>query len=76
MIKIKFINSALVKCKLIILRKYNHPTKSFITEKDKQKIINNPQRYSNLPVRVRMGKFYTDNELKKYKEKSLKRKLP
>lgn len=43
-----------------------------VTKNMKSKAINNP----DLTVRQRMGLFYTDEEKKKYIEKSLKRKLP
>ena len=39
-------------------------------------IIENPQKYSNCDVRVRCGKFYTDEELQRKIEDSLNRELP
>lgn len=47
-----------------------------ITEKMKEDIKKNPGKYIDCPVRIREGKFYTDEELDKYIEESLKRPLP
>ena len=47
-----------------------------ITEKMREDVIKNPDKYINCPPRIRMGKFYTDEELDKYIEDSLKRPLP
>lgn len=47
-----------------------------ITEKMKEDIKKNPGKYIDCPVRIREGKFYTDEELDRYIEESLKRPLP
>ena len=47
-----------------------------VTEKMRKDIIENPQKYSNCDVRVRCGKFYTDEELQRKIEDSLHRELP
>lgn len=47
-----------------------------ITEAMKEDIKKNPGKYTGCPVRIREGMFYTDEELDKYIEDSLKRKLP
>ena len=47
-----------------------------ITEETRGKVIENPLRHLNCPPRIRMGKFYTDEEYQKYIEESLKRPLP
>lgn len=43
-----------------------------ITEDVRKKNVKNP----NLPVRQRLGMFYTDSEKEEYIKKSLKRKMP
>ena len=47
-----------------------------ITEKMKEDIKKNPGKYTSCPVRIREGMFYTDEELDRYIEESLKRPLP
>ena len=47
-----------------------------ITEKMKEDIKKNPGKYIDCPVRIREGNFYTDEELDRYIEESLKRPLP
>ena len=47
-----------------------------ITEETRQYVLAHPEKHLNCPVRVRMGKFYTDKEWEEYSRKSLKRKLP
>ena len=47
-----------------------------ITEETRKKVIENPLRHLNCPARIRMGKFYTDEEWEAYVKKSLKRPLP
>lgn len=47
-----------------------------ITEETRQYVLAHPERHLNCPVRIRMGKFYTDKEYEKYVSRSLKRKLP
>lgn len=32
--------------------------------------------HSKLPLRIRMGKFYTEQEIVEYRNKSLRRRLP
>ncbi|MBQ3021173.1 MAG: hypothetical protein IJD92_03010 [Bacilli bacterium] len=50
--------------------------KPIITKQTRENILNSPNLYSNCDIRVRMGKFYTDEEKEKYIEESLKRPLP
>ena len=47
-----------------------------ITEETRKYVIENPMKHLNCPPRIRMGKFYTDEEWKAYVKKSLKRPLP
>ena len=47
-----------------------------ITEETRKKVIENPMSHSNCPVRIRMGKFYTDEEWEKRENKVLSMKLP
>lgn len=47
-----------------------------ITEAMKKDVSKHPEKYINCPPRIRMGKFYTDEELEKYIEDSLNRHLP
>lgn len=47
-----------------------------ITEETKKFVIEHPELHSRCPVRIRLGKFYTDEEYEKYREKTLNRKLP
>ena len=47
-----------------------------ITEKMKEDIKKNPGKYIDCPVRIIEGNFYTDEELDRYIEESLKRPLP
>ena len=47
-----------------------------VTEETRKDVIENPQKYSGCDIRIRMGKFYTDEEWdKRSKEMSLV-KLP
>ncbi len=47
-----------------------------ITEKTREDVLNNPEKYTSCDARIRMGKFYTDEEYEKYIESSLNRPLP
>ena len=47
-----------------------------ITEETRKYVIENPMKHLNCPPRIRMGKFYTDEEWEAYVKKSLKRPLP
>lgn len=49
-----------------------------VTEENRKDVIENPQKYSSCNNRIRMGKFYTDEEFKKKKkiEEGLSRELP
>lgn len=47
-----------------------------ITEETRRKVLENPVRHLNCPVRIRMGKFYTDEEWEKRENKVLSMKLP
>jgi len=47
-----------------------------VTEETRKDVIENPQKYSSCDVRIRMGKFYTDEEYEKRVEEVLSRPLP
>ena len=47
-----------------------------VTEETRNDVIKHPQKYSCCDVRIRMGKFYTDEELQKKLDEGLSRKLP
>ena len=47
-----------------------------ITEEMRKDVLEHPEKYINCPPRIRMGKFYTDEEKEEYLKKSLKRPLP
>ena len=47
-----------------------------VTEKIKKDVAKKPQKYSNCDARIRMGKFYTDDEYQKKIDEGLNRKLP
>ena len=47
-----------------------------VTEKVRKDAIENPQKYSGCEARIRMSKFYTDEEYSRYLEESLNRELP
>lgn len=47
-----------------------------ITEETRNYVIENPMKHLNCPPRIRMGKFYTDEEYERYIEESLNRPLP
>lgn len=47
-----------------------------ITEKTREDVLNNPEKYTSCDARIRMGKFYTDEEYERYFESSLNRPLP
>ena len=47
-----------------------------VTEESRDDVIKNPQKYSSCDVRIRMGKFYTDEELQERITQGLSRKLP
>lgn len=47
-----------------------------VTEETKKDVIANPQKYSGSDVRIRMGKFYTDEEYQRKIEEGLSRELP
>lgn len=47
-----------------------------VTEETRNDVTKNPQKYSNCDARIRMGKFYTDEEYQKKINEGLNRKLP
>ena len=47
-----------------------------ITEETRNDVLEHPERCINCSPRIRMGKFYTDEEYERYKEKTLNRPLP
>lgn len=47
-----------------------------VTEETRKDVIANPQKYSGCDVRIRMGKFYTDEEYQRKIEEGLSRELP
>lgn len=47
-----------------------------ITEEMRKDVLEHPERYINCPPRIRMGKFYTDEEYERYIEEGLNRTLP
>ena len=47
-----------------------------VTEESRDDVIRNPQKYSSCDVRIRMGKFYTDEEHQERINQGLSRKLP
>lgn len=47
-----------------------------ITEETRKDVLAHPQLYANCDVRVRMGKFYTDEEYQRRREEVLNRPLP
>lgn len=47
-----------------------------ITEEMRKDVLEHPEKYINCPPRIRMGKFYTDEEYERYIEESLNRPLP
>lgn len=47
-----------------------------VTEETRKNVIENPQKYSSCDVRIRMGKFYTDEEYQRKIEEGLSRELP
>lgn len=47
-----------------------------VTEETRKDVIENPQKYSGCDVRIRMGKFYTDEEYQIKVEEGLSRELP
>ena len=47
-----------------------------VTEETRKDVIANPQKYSGCDVRIRMGKFYTDEEYQRKIEEGLGRGLP
>ena len=47
-----------------------------VTEETRKDVIENPQKYSNCDVRIKMGKFYTDEESQEKIEEELNRELP
>lgn len=56
---------------------FEQPYSEFhVTEKTKNNVLNNSNRYIGCDVRIRKGKFYTDEELENYIKESLKRPLP
>ena len=46
------------------------------TEETRKDVIENPQKYSNCDVRIKMSKFYTDEEYKRKIEDGLSKELP
>ena len=47
-----------------------------VTKETRKDVIANPQKYSSCDVRIRMGKFYTDEEYQRKIEEGLSRELP
>lgn len=47
-----------------------------VTEETRKDVIENPQKYSGCDIRIRMGKFYTDEEYQRKIEEGLSRELP
>ena len=47
-----------------------------VTEELRENIKANPKIALGCDARIRMGKFYTDEEYEEYRKKSLERKLP
>ncbi|MBO4246180.1 MAG: hypothetical protein J5892_05550 [Bacilli bacterium] len=47
-----------------------------VTDKTKEDVFIHPGAYLNCDSRIRMGKFYTDQEYKNYKKRVLSRPLP
>ena len=47
-----------------------------VIEEIRKDVIENPQKYSSCDVRIRMGKFYTDEECQRKIEEGLSRELP
>lgn len=47
-----------------------------ITEVMKKEVLEHPEKYMNCSPRIRMGKFYSDEEYERYIEESLNRPLP
>lgn len=47
-----------------------------ITEETRRYVIENPMKHMNCPVRIRMGKFYTDEEWEKRSKEVLSKRLP
>ena len=47
-----------------------------ITEEMRNDVLEHPERYINCPLRVRMGKFYTDDEYERLVEENLNKPLP
>jgi len=50
--------------------------KFVVTEQTRKDVLEHPQRYTGCDVRIRMCKFYTDEEYKKRVEEVLSRPLP
>lgn len=46
-----------------------------VTEETRKDVIVHPQQYSGCDARIRMGKFYTDEELQKKIDARLSREL-
>lgn len=47
-----------------------------VTEESRDDVIKNPLKYSSCDVRIRLGKFYTDEEHQEMITQGLSRKLP
>lgn len=47
-----------------------------ITDELRTEIVNNPYKYQNLDVRIRTGKFYTDEEWEERSNAVLNKRLP
>ena len=47
-----------------------------VTEETRKDVLANPQKYFGCDVRIRMGKFYTDEEYQRKIEEGLSRELP
>ena len=47
-----------------------------VTKQTKEDIFMHPGAYLNCSARIRMGKFYTDQEYEDYKKRVLNRPLP
>ena len=47
-----------------------------IDEETRKRVLSTPERHLNCPVKIRMGKFYTDEEWEKRSKRVLSMKLP
>lgn len=47
-----------------------------ITEETRKNVLKHSDIHTSCPLKIRMGKFYTDDEYKQKAEESLNRQLP